>query len=108
MKTRGDERDKRRKNKKRRLVVLMRRLPPVADNVHSSDDFTDGEETKDLGSSDTDEGEFLGGGVTDARQNVLLGESTAGGVAGEGEEVLVVRLDGGHVAIQVSCILFRL
>lgn len=91
---------RRRDERKRSLVVLVRRLPPVADNVHSSEDFTHGEETQNLSSGDTDEGEFLGGSVTDAGQDLLLREGTLGGVAGEGEEVLVVRLEGGHVAIQ--------
>lgn len=81
--------------------MLVRRLPPVADNVQSSDDFTNGEETNDLSGSDADESEFLGGRVTDAGQDVLGRENTLRGVAGNGEEVLVVRLEGDHVAIQV-------
>lgn len=46
---------------RKNLVVLVRRLPPVSDNVQSSDDFTNGEETNDLSGSDADESEFLGG-----------------------------------------------
>ena len=81
-------------------MVLVGRLTPVADNVQSSDDFTHGEETNHLSSRDADESEFLGGGVTDARQDVLGREKTARGVAGSGEEVLVVRLEGGHVPMR--------
>ena len=81
------------------VVSVVHRLPPVADNVQSSDDLTDGEETNDLSGSDADESEFLGGGVTDAGQEVLGREAAARRVAGDGEEVLVVRLEGGQVAV---------
>lgn len=101
MKTRGRKKKGGGEREKINLVVLVRRLPPVADNVQSSDDFTNGEETNDLSGSDADESEFLGGRVTDAGQDVLGRENTLRGVAGNGEEVLVVRLEGDHVAIQV-------
>ena len=81
------------------MVSMVRRLPPVSDNVHSSDDLTDSEETNDLSGGDADESEFLRGGVTDTGQEVLGREAAARRVAGDGEEVLVVRLEGGQVAV---------
>lgn len=76
---------------------MVRRLPPVADKVHSSDDLTNGEETNNLGGSDTDQSDLLGAGVANAGQDV--GGRAARWAAGGGEKVLVVGLEGGHVAI---------
>lgn len=80
------------------MVSVVRRLPPVADKVHSSDDLTNGEETNNLGGSDTSQSDLLGAGVADTRQDVK--GRAAGWAAGGGEEVLVVGLEGGQVAIR--------
>lgn len=77
---------------------MVRRLPPVADKVHSSNDLTNGEETNNLGGSDTSQSDLLGAGVADTRQDVK--GRAAGWAAGGGEEVLVVGLEGGQVAIR--------
>ena len=82
------------------MVSVVRRLPPVADKVHSSDNLTNSEETNDLGGSDTGQSDLLRAGVADAGQDV--GGRAARWAAGSGEEVLVVGLEGGHVAIMVS------
>ena len=79
------------------MVSVVRRLSPVADKVHSSDDLADGEETNNLGGSDTGQSDLLRAGVADAGQDV--GGRAAGWAAGGGEKVLVVGLEGGHVAI---------
>lgn len=80
------------------MVSVVRRLPPVADKVHSSNDLTNGEETNNLGGSDTSQSDLLGAGVADTRQDVK--GRAAGWAAGGGEEVLVVGLEGGQVAIR--------
>lgn len=78
-------------------MLLVRRLPPVADNVHSSDDLTNGEETNHLSSGDTEESEVLGAGVADGGQDVLGRDTAVRGVAGGVKEVLEVGLEGGRV-----------
>lgn len=78
-------------------MLLVRRLPPVADNVHSSDDLTNGEETNHLSSGNTGEGEVLGAGIADIGQDGLGREAAVRGVAGGSEEVLEVGLEGGCV-----------
>lgn len=80
------------------MVSVVRRLPPVADKVHSSNNLTNGEETNNLGGSDTSQSDLLGAGVADTRQDVK--GRAAGWAAGGGEEVLVVGLEGGQVAIR--------
>lgn len=79
------------------MVSVVRRLPPVADKVHSSDDLTNGEETNNLGGSDTGQSDILGAGVADTGQDV--GGRAGRWAAGGGDKVLVVGLEGGHVAI---------
>ena len=83
---------------------MVRRLPPVADKVHSSNDLTNGEETNNLGGSDTSQSDLLGAGVADTRQDVK--GRAAGWAAGGGEEVLVVGLEGGQVAIRCQRVIF--
>ena len=86
------------------MVSVVRRLPPVADKVHSSDDLTNGEETNNLGGSDTDQSDLLGAGVANAGKDV--GGRAARWAAGGSEKVLVVGLEGGHVAIRCQRVIF--
>lgn len=86
------------------MVSVVRRLPPVADKVHSSDDLTNGEETNNLGGSDTGQSDLLGAGVADTGQDV--GGRAARWAAGGSEKVLVVGLEGGHVAIRCQRVIF--
>lgn len=79
------------------MVLSVRNLPPVADNVHSSDDLADGEETENLSGGDTGKCDLLGVGAADAVQDVLRREGAGRGVAGGVEEVLEVGLEGSQV-----------
>lgn len=81
------------------MVLSVRNLSPVADNVQSSDDLADGEETKNLSGGDTGKCDLLGVGAADAVQDVLRRERAGRGVAGGVEEVLEVGLEGSHIAV---------
>lgn len=81
------------------MVLSVRSLPPIADNVQSSDDLADGEETKNLSGGDTGKCDLLGVGAADAVQDVLRREGAGRGVAGGVEEVLEVGLEGSHIAV---------
>lgn len=75
-------------------------LATVADNVQTTDHFTDGEEPNNLGGGDTGQSDLLGAGVADAGQDTLgRGEVQAlegGGVAGGVDQGLEVGLEGGQ------------
>lgn len=83
---------------------MVRELPLVANNVHPTDNLTDGEEPDNLGGGDASEGDLLGAGVTDAGHDRLRGGDglEGGGVAHGVEERLEVGLEGGHVSVDVS------
>lgn len=80
----------------------MRNLSPVADNVHSANDLTNGEETKNLGSSDTGDCDLLSVGAADAVQDVLGREGAVRGVADGVQKVLEVGLEGGQITVKAS------
>lgn len=84
------------------MVLSVRNLPPVADNVHSSDNLADSEETKNLSGGDTGKCDLLGVGTADAVQDVLRREGAGRGVAGGVKEVLEVGLEGSQVAVGTS------
>lgn len=79
---------------------MVRSLAPVADNVHATDHLANSEETNDLSSSDTGEGQLLGAGVTDAGQEALgrreVEALDGGRVAGDVDQGLEVGLEGGQ------------
>lgn len=82
--------------------LVVSSLAPVANNVHATDHLTDGEETKDLGSGNANQGKLLRAGVAGTGQEVLgRGEVQAldgGRVAGDVDQGLEVGLEGGQGA----------
>lgn len=82
--------------------LVVSSLAPVANNVHATDHLTDGEETKDLGSGNTNQSELLRAGVAGTGQEVLgRGEVKAldgGRVAGDIDQGLEVGLESGQGA----------
>lgn len=79
------------------LVAMVRRVPPVTDNVPSADHLANGEETDDLGEGDTSQGNLLGIGVADPGQDGLGSAGKilqVGGVDERPEE----GLEGGKTA----------
>jgi hypothetical protein len=75
----------------------MRRLATVSDNVHATDDLTNGEEANDLSGGNTGESQLLGAGVANTGEESRgRGEVLeSGGVVDEGLEV---GLESGQVA----------
>lgn len=84
------------------VVSVVLRVAPVADNVHSTDHLTDGEESDNLRESNTGQSDFLLVGIADTggdvsgrnEVSVLKGGRTAESV----EQRLVERLEGSQVA----------
>lgn len=73
------------------------RLATVSNDVHPTDDFTNGEESNNLSSSDTGKSQLLGASVADTgKESRGRGEGLeSGGVVDEGLEV---GLESGQVA----------
>lgn len=86
--------------------MVVFRLAPVTDKVETTDHFTNGEETDDLGGGDTGEGELLRAGVADAGQEVLGGGQAldSGGVLGGVDQGLEVGLEGGGRAVGIGMV----